>query len=95
MGTLNNVITDSTRELITYGQFTYITSGTNLSSHDDISNNDNFTSIVLSRGLERDGLFIDNRNINGRGGKTAGQITGSFTIDFKSKITPKYEDFNL
>ena len=91
IGLLDKIITGSTRELITYGQFTYITTGSILSKHDMILNNDNFTDTVLSRGLERDGLFIDDSSANG----AVSQVTGSFSMNFKSKITPNYEDFNL
>ena len=90
-GLLDKIITGSTRELITYGQFTYITTGSDLTNHDMILNNDNFTDIILSDGLERDGLFIDDSNATGR----VSQVTGSFSMNFKSKITPNYEDFNL
>jgi hypothetical protein len=88
-------ITSGSREMITYGQVTIITSG---SDHNAKSATQNLAGVnlvdvpqqLLDRGLGRDASFIDTSDDDG----VPESISGSFTMNFPCRTTPRYDDFN-
>jgi hypothetical protein len=79
------------RELVTYGQPVFITTGSSANAPDGNSSNwanFDFVQDVLDSGVERDALFIDETSTYG----FPPEISGNFEVNFNSRLTPSYDD---
>lgn len=93
--TIVRQITSGSRELITFGQITIATSGSNSNDYDS---RPQFTGInivdipqkLLDLGLGRDEVVLHTETASG----LPESITGSFSINFPCRTTPKYDDCN-